>query len=102
VGSRQYLRGRLTAAYSASGAGPGRCAGASSPAPASRSISVKASQTGPGTVRSPASHLRTELCSYCDMPLDPDGVPLILWNLAGWVAEFCDACVEHWFGVTGA
>jgi hypothetical protein len=50
----------------------------------------------------PASHLRTELCSYCDMPLDPDGVPLILWNPAGWVAEFCDACVEHWFGVTRA
>jgi hypothetical protein len=45
---------------------------------------------------------RTDRCSYCGdrFPLDEDGfVPLILWNEAGWTAEFCDHCQAAWFGV---
>jgi hypothetical protein len=40
---------------------------------------------------------RTEHCSYCGDLLDPDSVPLILWDARGWCAEFCDHCqAMHW------
>lgn len=42
---------------------------------------------------------RTEVCSYCDAPLDEESVPLILWNREGWCAEFCDQCQETWWGI---
>jgi hypothetical protein len=38
----------------------------------------------------------TDTCSYCDAPLDDSDGPLILWNAAGWRAQFCDACMETW------
>jgi hypothetical protein len=41
---------------------------------------------------------RTDKCSYCEAPLKPDDVPLILWNEQGWCAEFCEACVQRWWG----
>ena len=48
--------------------------------------------------------VRTDQCSYCEAPLgDPSDddyeVPLILWNPAGWCAEFCIACQRRWWGV---
>ena len=42
--------------------------------------------------------VRTEHCSYCGDELDEDSVPLILWNEAGWCAEFCDRCMVTWWG----
>jgi hypothetical protein len=49
---------------------------------------------------------RTEHCSYCGDKLptedeEPEFVPLILWNENGWVAEFCDHCMERRFGMRG-
>lgn len=42
---------------------------------------------------------RRESCSYCDTPLGPNDVPLILWrNPDGWCAEFCPACQTRWWG----
>lgn len=44
---------------------------------------------------------RTDTCSYCGDPFpeSDDFVPLILWNDAGWCAEFCDHCQATWFGL---
>jgi hypothetical protein len=47
---------------------------------------------------------RTKHCSYCGDPLPDDEedagfIPLILWNAAGWCAEFCDKCQWEWWGV---
>jgi hypothetical protein len=44
---------------------------------------------------------RTERCSYCGGPLDEDDVRLILWNEAGWCAEFCVDCQRTWWGLEG-
>ena len=36
-------------------------------------------------------------CSYCAGPLRENEVPLMLWNKAGWLAQFCTACQQkHW------
>jgi hypothetical protein len=37
------------------------------------------------------------LCSYCHGKIDDDDVPLMLWNDAGYCAQFCDACIEKWW-----
>lgn len=47
---------------------------------------------------------RTDRCSYCGDAFpteeqDPEFVPLILFNNAGWVAEFCDHCQAALFGL---
>jgi hypothetical protein len=47
---------------------------------------------------------RTKHCSYCGDPLPDDEedagfIPLILWNAAGWCAEFCDKCQWEWWGL---
>jgi hypothetical protein len=46
---------------------------------------------------------RTDRCSYCGdlFPEDDeaDFIPLIMWNHAGWCAEFCDHCQAAWFGI---
>lgn len=41
---------------------------------------------------------RTEVCSYCDQPLGEEDIPLMLWNEAGWCAEFCEVCQEKYWG----
>ena len=49
------------------------------------------------------NHTRTEICSYCDAPLDHEtSVPLIVWAKDGWCAEFCDRCKARWWGPRGA
>ena len=40
-----------------------------------------------------------EACSYCDAPLAEDSVPLMIWNSDGWCAQFCDACMQRWWGM---
>jgi hypothetical protein len=46
---------------------------------------------------------RTEVCSYCGDPFPDDDatdfVPLILWNAAGWCAEFCSHCQAAYWGI---
>ena len=42
---------------------------------------------------------RTETCSYCDVELRGDGLPLVLWNAEGWCAEFCTDCQRRWWGL---
>jgi hypothetical protein len=37
-------------------------------------------------------------CSYCDKKLEEDGIPLMLWNDAGWCAQFCETCQTEWWG----
>jgi len=39
---------------------------------------------------------RTEVCSYCEAQMDDDEVPLMMWNSAGWCAEFCESCQKKW------
>jgi hypothetical protein len=47
---------------------------------------------------------RTTRCSYCGTPFpdeeDDDFVPLIMWNSAGWCAEFCEDCQRQWWGLS--
>jgi hypothetical protein len=38
-------------------------------------------------------------CSYCEAPIDPDDVPLIVWTNTGWCARFCVQCQAHWWGL---
>jgi hypothetical protein len=38
------------------------------------------------------------LCSYCSAGIDEDDVPLIMFRADGHAAQFCDACIEKWFG----
>jgi hypothetical protein len=40
-------------------------------------------------------------CSYCDAPIGEDDVPLRMWNSEDWTAQFCDRCMEKWFGMVG-
>jgi hypothetical protein len=46
---------------------------------------------------------RTDRCSYCGDPFpeddEADFIPLIMWNAAGFCAEFCEHCQAAWFGV---
>jgi hypothetical protein len=42
---------------------------------------------------------RTKHCSYCGDAIPEKSVPLMLWNAAGWCAEFCDHCQATWWGV---
>jgi hypothetical protein len=47
--------------------------------------------------------VRTLKCSYCEAPInddddDDDDIPLIVWNNAGWCAEFCRDCQVTWWG----
>lgn len=39
------------------------------------------------------------ICSYCSAGIGEDDVPLILWNDEGWAAQFCDDCMEKWWGL---
>jgi hypothetical protein len=39
------------------------------------------------------------LCSYCSAGIGEDDVPLILWGPDGSVAQFCDACMQRWWGL---
>ena len=41
---------------------------------------------------------RSAVCSYCFAAIGEDDVPLIMWSADGHAAQFCDACVERWFG----
>ena len=43
----------------------------------------------------------SEICSYCDAPIDDDEVPLMMWNAEGWMAQFCYQCQATWWGVVG-
>ena len=35
-------------------------------------------------------------CSYCDAPIEPESVPLRMFNEDGWAAVFCDDCIARW------
>lgn len=43
--------------------------------------------------------VRTLSCSYCDKPIGDDDVPLILWRIDHWCAEFCVECQRRWWGM---
>lgn len=40
------------------------------------------------------------LCSYCFSAIGEDDTPLRLWSPAGDAAQFCDHCMERWWGMT--
>jgi hypothetical protein len=40
------------------------------------------------------------LCSYCSAVIGKDEVPLMMWKDDGHAAQFCDACMERWWGMT--
>jgi hypothetical protein len=42
---------------------------------------------------------RSALCSYCSAVIPEDSVPLIMWKSDGHAAQFCDACMERWWGM---
>jgi hypothetical protein len=42
--------------------------------------------------------VRPPLCSYCHGHIDDDDVPLMIWRKDGSMAQFCDSCIETWFG----
>jgi hypothetical protein len=44
--------------------------------------------------------LVSDYCSYCDALIPDEDVPLIIWNEAGWMARFCDACQRRWWGLS--
>jgi hypothetical protein len=35
---------------------------------------------------------------YCHGKIDDDDVPLMVWRKDGSMAQFCDSCIETWFG----
>jgi hypothetical protein len=41
---------------------------------------------------------RSELCSYCFAKIDDDTVPLMLTTETGYVCQFCDQCMQRWWG----
>jgi hypothetical protein len=43
---------------------------------------------------------RSALCSYCSAGIGEDDVPLIMWRPDGSAAQFCDACMKTWWGMT--
>jgi hypothetical protein len=43
-----------------------------------------------------------ENCSYCDQPIGEEEVPLRMWNEQHWTAQFCEHCMEVWFGMHSA
>jgi len=48
-----------------------------------------------GTPDSP----RRELCSYCHGKIGADDVPLMFWKSDGSMAQFCDRCMQEWWGM---
>ena len=42
---------------------------------------------------------RRALCSYCHAKIDDDDVPLMLFKSDGSLAQFCERCIEQWFGL---
>jgi hypothetical protein len=38
-------------------------------------------------------------CSYCDLEIDEEEMPLIMWNAEGWCARFCEACQRKYWGM---
>jgi hypothetical protein len=38
------------------------------------------------------------LCAYCHAAIDEEAVPLMMWKPDGSMAQFCDDCIETWFG----
>jgi hypothetical protein len=47
----------------------------------------------------PDSRVRP-FCSYCHGALDDESVPLILSRSDGSAAQFCDVCMQRWWGST--
>jgi hypothetical protein len=43
--------------------------------------------------------VRSALCSYCFTSIGEDDVPLILYAEDGHAAQFCDGCMEKWWGM---
>jgi hypothetical protein len=43
---------------------------------------------------------RSALCSYCSAKIGEDDVPLIMWTDDSHAAQFCNACMEKWWGIT--
>ena len=41
-----------------------------------------------------------DLCAYCHCKLDDDSVPLMIWKPDGSMAQFCDECVEKYWGAS--
>jgi hypothetical protein len=41
---------------------------------------------------------RRPLCSYCFAKIDDEDGPLMLFKQDGSAAQFCDECVERYFG----
>lgn len=39
-----------------------------------------------------------KLCSLCHNFIGEDDIPLMMWAKDGAMAQFCDACVERWWG----
>lgn len=46
-----------------------------------------------------AKEPQPDVCSYCDVILDEDDVPLRMWKPDGSAVAFCDGCAKRWFGV---
>lgn len=44
--------------------------------------------------------VRSALCSYCSAGIGEDSIPLILFEAGGRTAQFCDACMSTWWGMT--
>ena len=42
---------------------------------------------------------RSAVFSYCFAAIGEDDVPLILWTDDGHASQFCDACMEKWWGM---
>jgi hypothetical protein len=41
---------------------------------------------------------RSVLCSYCSASIGEDDMPMRVWKGDGHAAQFCDACIDKWWG----